>query len=717
MPRFNQLILTISMAVVAMAFCVVPFHAETADSLRRQLPTMKKAQRLKAYETLLELSLEEDDVDYQLRCANDYLAEARRQKNNDEIINAMAQRAVIFYNNDMNDSILTVVRKDLEIVKTSKKKRSVYYEMWGHIPNTYIFMGQNNLGLRETQAMFNDAKSHNDAYGMGLAYSIMGTAYANLHNYDQSIESFQKSISVLSKQKEIPSFLTETYVYYGNALNDMKAYDRLEKLTAQWKAFNQKVIQKNHLEGTPSASVLWSYYYLARVQAALGLSKLKEAEDMLGHARENIYTLEGIRGGKWLYYTAQLNLQLGKYNKALAYNNMRTDQMTEGTDRSVVVMVREQRAEIMEKLQRYEEAAALYKSIYLLNDSMNAQDTKNQLNEMNTIFQVNELEMEKEREVNKLEMEKEREKMRYIYIGLSLLALALAIFLFFRFQAARKLKQAHTKLQSAYTDLQAANEVIEQTTAAKERIESELRIARDIQMGMVPATFPERPDVDLFASMTPAKEVGGDLYDYLLIEGTDKAAAQLYFCLGDVSGKGVPASLFMSQATRLFRALAKQQLMPAEIATRLNAELTESNDSGMFVTMFIGLADLSTGHLHFCNAGHNPPVLLKDGDAVFLEMEPNAPIGLWPGLEYEGEQIDTIMNQPLFIYTDGLNEAENRQQEQFSDERLLELLKQTPFESSQQIIGFLKEEVEKHRDGADPNDDLTMLCLKLCNTH
>ena len=248
MPRFNQLILTISMAVVAMVFCVVPFHAETADSLRRQLPTMKKAERLKAYETLLELSLEEDDVDYQLRCANDYLAEARRQKNNDEIINAMAQRAVIFYNNDMNDSILTVVRKDLEIVKTSKKKRSVYYEMWGHIPNTYIFMGQNNLGLRETQAMFNDAKSHNDAYGMGLAYSIMGTAYANLHNYDQSIESFQKSISVLSKQKEIPSFLTETYVYYGNALNDMKAYDRLEKLTAQWKAFNQKVIQKNHLD-------------------------------------------------------------------------------------------------------------------------------------------------------------------------------------------------------------------------------------------------------------------------------------------------------------------------------------------------------------------------------------------------------------------------------------------------------------------------------------
>ena len=253
-----------------------------------------------------------------------------------------------------------------------------------------------------------------------------------------------------------------------------------------------------------------------------------------------------------------------------------------------------------------------------------------------------------------------------------------------------------------------AYDQLEETTAAKERIESDLRIARNIQMSMVPSTFPDREDLDLFASMTPAKEVGGDLYGFHLI------GDQLYFCLGDVSGKGVPASLFMAQATRLFRTLAAQRLAPASIATQINEALSgEDNTTCMFVTMFIGLIDLTTSHLDFCNAGHNPPVLIGDGEAEFIEMIPNAPIGMWPGLEYEGEEIADISNRPLFVYTDGLNEAENRQQEQFTDERLLEILKTTPFESSMLTVELLKGEVEKHRDGAEPNDDLTMLCLKV----
>jgi hypothetical protein len=138
--------------------------------------------------------------------------------------------------------------------------------------------------------------------------------------------------------------------------------------------------------------------------------------------------------------------------------------------------------------------------------------------------------------------------------------------------------------------------------------------------------------------MTPAKEVGGDLYGYHL-EG-DK----LYFALGDVSGKGVPASLFMAQATRLFLTHATQGMMPAEICTSINKALAgEDNVNAMFVTMFIGLLDLKTGHLDFCNAGHNAPVL-GGGElgGEFLDMLPNAPIGLWPGLEYEGEELDRI---------------------------------------------------------------------------
>ncbi len=217
------------------------------------------------------------------------------------------------------------------------------------------------------------------------------------------------------------------------------------------------------------------------------------------------------------------------------------------------------------------------------------------------------------------------------------------IYTWYRRKAAKRLEAAHTELQKAYYQL-------EETTAAKERIESELRIARDIQMSMVPGVFPERKDLDMYAKMTPAKEVGGDLYGYVM-QGNG-----LYFCVGDVSGKGVPASLFMAQSARLFRTFAVEGMMPADIAFRMNNALAENNDRNMFVTMFIGLLHLDTGRLDYCNCGHNAPVI----DGQFLKMEyVNQPLGLWADDPFNGESIDNIDGCQLLIYTDGLNEAEN----------------------------------------------------------
>ena len=245
-------------------------------------------------------------------------------------------------------------------------------------------------------------------------------------------------------------------------------------------------------------------------------------------------------------------------------------------------------------------------------------------------------------------------------------------------------------------------------TAAKERMEGELSIARDIQMSMVPSHFPDYQGLDMHASMTPAKEVGGDLYGYVL------QGDKLYFCLGDVSGKGVPASLFMAQSTRLFHTLATQQLQPAEICNHMNRELSgEDNVNGMFVTLFLGLLDLKTGHLTFCNAGHNPPVIdAGTPEAAFIDMQPNAPIGLWAELDYEQEEIESIMGRAFFIYTDGLNEAEDAQQNQFGDDRLLDILRSNQYETARGMVTRLAKDVEQHRNGAEPNDDLTMLCLK-----
>ena len=259
--------------------------------------------------------------------------------------------------------------------------------------------------------------------------------------------------------------------------------------------------------------------------------------------------------------------------------------------------------------------------------------------------------------------------------------------------------------------------------AEQERIESELQIARNIQMSMVPSQFPDYEGLDMYASMSPAKEVGGDLYGYVL------KGDKLYFAVGDVSGKGVPASLFMAQATRLFRTLATQGMMPAEICSRMNEALSgEDNRSGMFVTFFLGFVDLKTGHLSFCNCGHNPPVICSsksEGAAdnsqfsilhsQFLDMLPNVPIGIFPEHEYEGEEIEDIRGCTFFLYTDGLNEAENSQQQQFGDKRLLDILGNSHFDSARQLVDTLKAEVEKHRNGAEPNDDLTMMCLRIQN--
>jgi sigma-B regulation protein RsbU (phosphoserine phosphatase) len=169
----------------------------------------------------------------------------------------------------------------------------------------------------------------------------------------------------------------------------------------------------------------------------------------------------------------------------------------------------------------------------------------------------------------------------------------------------------------------------------------------------------------------------------------------------------------MAQATRLFLTLAKQEMSPAEICTRMNDALSgNDNESNMFVTFWLGLVDLTTGHLTFCNAGHNPPVIGGGSDhGIMLDMIPNAPIGIMPGMEYIDEEVETIKGRPLFIYTDGLNEAENKENEQFGDDRLLDILRHMRYSSAQQVIEKLGVEVEAHRNGAEPNDDLTMMCL------
>ena len=251
---------------------------------------------------------------------------------------------------------------------------------------------------------------------------------------------------------------------------------------------------------------------------------------------------------------------------------------------------------------------------------------------------------------------------------------------------------------------------LRRTTSIKEKIESELRIARDIQMGMIPKTFPPFParkEIGLYAVLNPAREVGGDLYDFLM-DG-DK----LYFAIGDVSGKGVPASLLMAVTRSLFRSVILNAGSPASAMNSINATIAENNESNMFVTLFIAVLDLKTGFLEYCNAGHNPPVIVAPGGGCkWLEVLPNIPVGAMGSFAYKEQSLVLPDSSSLLLYTDGVTEAENAGKTPYGGERLLHIVRQNSKTPPRKMIDTLVADINRHVDGNEPSDDITLLAIK-----
>ncbi len=271
-----------------------------------------------------------------------------------------------------------------------------------------------------------------------------------------------------------------------------------------------------------------------------------------------------------------------------------------------------------------------------------------------------------------------------------------------------QLRDSFEKMQLSLTRYM---EELKETTAAKASIESELKIAHDIQMSMLPKTFPpypERDDIDIYGSLTPAKDVGGDLFDFYIRE------EQLVFCVGDVSGKGVPASLVMAVTRSLFRNVSAHVLDPSKIVYAINNALTEGNDTEMFVTLFVGVLDLQTGHLRYSNAGHNAPVLLSDSVSE-IPCDSNLPAGVMADWDFSLQELDIRKDDVIFIYTDGLNEAEDACHQLFGEERMLKQLKQqlaVGQTEPQAIIEEMGKAVHTFASGTEQSDDLTMLAIK-----
>ena len=591
-----------------------------------------------------------------------------------------------YYNDNKHDSLVMMVGVNMDLCREHQLWHQ-YFETWMKLGDEYVCTGQPDSALMEAQQMHTEAMSLNDDYGLAAADYIKALVYSTQRNPKECAHLLREVLDKLKGMDE-PRFLNKVYTQYTGQLRQLDDHPTMELTLKEWRhtldslvrhhTDTVKITKRNLLSFLYMYQrSCYSYYYITKAyhEAALAIDSIAYYNELMGWtdvARNEVVDKRIMLARAQKHYEEAMKLSDEQLNGASKVSF------------TGYLNALELRHQLLANMGRWNEAYDVLLKWNKGTDSIRNQQTTDQLNELSKRFEVDEVKMQGERE----KMQAERRQLYLVLTFILLVAVGVTLFIFQRYRSAKRMAKMK---------------------AEQERIEGELNIARDIQMSMVPSTFPEHEGLDIYASMTPAREVGGDLYG-CIINGT-----KLYFAVGDVSGKGVPASLFMAQVTRLFSTMAHQGLEPAAICNRMNSELSgEDNVNGMFVTMFIGMLDMQTGHLAFCNAGHNPPVIgggKHQGD--FLKMIPNVPIGLWPNYEFQGEEMDSVKGRALFIYTDGLNEAENPEQEQFGDKRLLDILRDTQFDTARQVVEALEAEVAQHRNGAEPNDDLTMMCLRV----
>ena len=248
-------------------------------------------------------------------------------------------------------------------------------------------------------------------------------------------------------------------------------------------------------------------------------------------------------------------------------------------------------------------------------------------------------------------------------------------------------------------------ERLRKVNAEKERIDGELRVASEIQQSMLPHSQISHNDVDIFGSLVPAREVGGDLYDFFIRD------EKLFFCIGDVSGKGAPSAMVMGVVHSMFRAFSAHENNPARIVRAINEASCQGNDSNIFVTLFVGVLDLPTGHLRYCDAGHDAPMVMVDSHWSMVNVIPHLPVGVFDDVKYGVQETHLEPGSTIFLYTDGLTEAMNMERKQFGIKRIEEVLTANSQLLPKQLLEAVSQKVHDFVGDAEQSDDLTMLAI------
>ena len=602
----------------------------------------------------------------------------------DDRIAQLEKEMYRYYSTTAIDSFMLITDQLIEACREAgPSQERLFYKAWSN-QAIYSFNKVNRTrGLELAHQIHDYAYQHDSKFGLYTSTYALATMSSGLRHFAQAEHEFTEAINYQHRffpDESAAAPLLGMAKVYVNLDKPEKVLDCARKALAE-----PNVIMQHRLTAWTYICIAYNNDQYSREDFNRAYAEREKLKRDNGH--------DDSFGPVVNFYHAMKN---GRYAEAL---DIATN-IKGGSDRLQFM------AKAYARLGDYRQAYLYQLRRMKFRDSINTAEVQQMSYEYAAQIDVTRAENEaKDLRLSKQDLQ--------IQAALAITLITLAFFVFYYFRRRKQMQE----LRHAYNQLA-------DTTTAKERIDSELRIARDIQMSMVPRTFPafpDRRDIDLYATIVPAKAVGGDLYDFFLQDD------RLYFCVGDVSGKGIPASLTMAVAINLFRTVSKEGFPPEVIATKLNDTMSVNNESAVFVTMFIGIIDLKTGSLDYCNCGHNSPVYgerrMHTSQTIFrfLDVESNVPIGLWPDYTFVGGHLSDIRGNSLFVYTDGVNEAENRMQEQFGEKRMLRVLREstqpfgerTPKTRSHFLIDEMKCALDAFVDGAEQSDDLTMFCVSI----
>ncbi len=422
------------------------------DSLERLLPSQNGAERQETWTQLYYNTFDLGQDSLSMQVLDRWMADAHKEGRYWSESVARQNKLIDLYNSGRYDS-MRVVADEAKVFCRRHDLMRKYFEAWHLIICSYHVEGKYNTAIREGRRMHDEAMADDNVFGQAMAYFNMGNVYYTMRHFPQAVKAFSESISLLQREDSMELVLLEVYPYYGDALDATKEYGRLDSISHEW---HRHVEHVRNGETSMDLPAIEANYYIGRTQALLGLGRKEEARKALAEAAKNVVDKNSY---EWIYvvfYQAEIAKLDGDYEKALELNGERLRLCSVIEDKPTLIPVHQQRAEILLAAGRYEEAARMYRRTYELNDSLNTMQTREQLNEMNTLFQV-----------DGLRMENAIQQSRYYTIIAVTVAITLLIILIIVYVFARKLKAKNDLLARSYNDLKLANEKAQEATRMK----------------------------------------------------------------------------------------------------------------------------------------------------------------------------------------------------------------------------------------------------------